>query len=448
MATISFSYSYSISDNINHQSSLLIICGHVDLYATCDEALKSVGITNTVTIETIKNVASSKLNPGQDDGSTFDLFLDDRKIILAVLPIGSSRHNSPARPHAVSSIVKSNKGSGDLTVLLIPSNPGHILAQALAVSRQFPVFSLKSKIPVVVAVNVVIHCDQSPDNEELLKDIEAEADSIRLTQRLVDTPTNILNVSTYVEEVKVIASSLGCGLDIIQGKDLETKGFGGIWGVGKAASHLPALVILSHVPSGSDDNKSVCLVGKGIVYDTGGLSLKIPPGMAGMKVDMAGSAAVLGAFAALVKRNVNQRLHAFLCLAENSVSSDATRPDDVHTFLSGKTAEINNTDAEGRLVLADGCYYATSSFNPSHLIDIATLTGAQGIATGKHHAAIFCNDDSFELLAMSAGKYTGDLTFPIVYCPEFHRHEYKSQVSLLCIVSHCMRNYFLFPIGC
>jgi probable aminopeptidase NPEPL1 len=137
---------------------------------------------------------------------------------------------------------------------------------------------------------------------------------------------------------------------------------------------------------------------------------------------------VLGAFIVAVKRNINKKIHAFLCIAENSVGPLSTRPDDVHKFLSGKTVEINNTDAEGRLVLADGCHYAASRFNPSLIMDMATLTGAQGVTTGQKHAAIYCTDDDLEALAMKVGKYTGDLTMPIVYCPEFHRAEFKSQV--------------------
>ena len=142
-----------------------------------------------------------------------------------------------------------------------------------------------------------------------------------------------------------------------------------------------------------------------------------------------GSAAVLGAFVTLVKRNVNKRVHALLCISENSVGPLSTRPDDVHTFLSGKTVEVNNTDAEGRLVLADGCYHASITFNPAYIIDIATLTGAQLIATGRNHAAIYCNDDDLEYAAVKVGKKTGDLTFPIPYAPEFYRPEFKSQVA-------------------
>ncbi len=262
------------------------------------------------------------------------------------------------------------------------------------------------------------------------KEVNSTIANIRLAQRLVDMPPNLLHTDAYVAECREVAAQLGCGITVIQGSELEEKGFGGLWGVGKASEHLPALVVLSHIPAGQQSSKSICMVGKGIVYDTGGLSIKTPTtSMAGMKVDMGGSAAVLGAFATAVSSmSLASPLHALLCISENSIGPLATRPDDVQTFLSGKTVEVNNTDAEGRLVLADGCFYAHRDLNPRVIIDIATLTGAQLIATGKNHAAIYCNDDELEAVAVGAGKSTGDLTFPIPYCPEFYRNEFRSQV--------------------
>ena len=155
------------------------------------------------------------------------------------------------------------------------------------------------------------------------------------------------------------------------------------------------------------------------------------PFIVSMKRDMGGAAAIFSAFCCAAQTGVvkNQKLYAILCLAENAVSPEATRPDDVQTFLSGKTVEINNTDAEGRLVLADGCCHAIQFLKPSILIDMATLTGAQGFATGRHFGAIYANADGLEQLAIQAGKETGDLLFPVPYAPEFFRPEFKSAVA-------------------
>jgi probable aminopeptidase NPEPL1 len=148
-----------------------------------------------------------------------------------------------------------------------------------------------------------------------------------------------------------------------------------------------------------------------------------------MKMDMAGAAAVLAGFEAAVELQVSKRLTAILCIAENAVGPNAVRPDDLVQMFSGKTVEINNTDAEGRLVLADGVAWAAKHRSPDVIIDIATLTGAQAVATGKHHAAIYCNHEDWEVKAVVAGKLSGDLTHPLPYCPEFFRKEFRSQVA-------------------
>ena len=141
------------------------------------------------------------------------------------------------------------------------------------------------------------------------------------------------------------------------------------------------------------------------------------------------SPALVGFATAVALGNLKQPLHGLLCLAENAVGPKSTRPDDIHIMLSGKSVEVNNTDAEGRLVLSDGVFYAYKYLKAGVIMDIATLTGAQGIATGRNHAAIYCNSDELEDLAVTAGKYSGDLTFPIPYCPEFYRNEFRSVVA-------------------
>ena len=175
--------------------------------------------------------------------------------------------------------------------------------------------------------------------------------------------------------------------------------------------------------------RTLAWVGKGIVYDTGGLSLKGKDGMPGMKADMGGAAAVTGAFFAAVRAGYGQNLHALLCLAENAIGPQAVRPDDIIKLYSGKTVEINNTDAEGRLVLGDGVAHAVKHLQPDAIVDLATLTGAQLVATGRRHAAIVANDDGIEARAMRSGKRSGDLVHPLPYCPEFYRKEFESKVA-------------------
>jgi probable aminopeptidase NPEPL1 len=179
----------------------------------------------------------------------------------------------------------------------------------------------------------------------------------------------------------------------------------------------------------SKKGKHIGLVGKGVTYDTGGLHIKGRGGMEGMKCDMGGAAAVLGAFLALARHHKSSRVTLVMCLAENAIGPNAYKPDDVLTMHSGKTVEINNTDAEGRLLLADGCSYAARNLGCDIVLDAATLTGAQGVATGEHYAAVVSNDDEVEQALCHAGKASGDMCWALPFAPEFYRSEFASPIA-------------------
>jgi probable aminopeptidase NPEPL1 len=151
--------------------------------------------------------------------------------------------------------------------------------------------------------------------------------------------------------------------------------------------------------------------------------------MPNMKTDMGGAAAVLAAFNAAVALGTQVELTAVLCIAENSVGPNATRPDDVLHMLSGKTVEVNNTDAEGRLVLADGVAWVARERNPDQVVDVATLTGAQGVATGQRVAAIITNRDALESTTVQVGRKTGELVHPLPFIPEFFQSEFSSTIA-------------------
>jgi probable aminopeptidase NPEPL1 len=292
MATISYSYTHqNTSIDLLASADVLIIAGSVDILKNISPAhiaFQQLNLASDIAIETLKSAVDT-LSPSTDDESaTSLLLLPRRKVTVAVLPTGASRHNTPSRSHAVTSIVKAHKSSDNMVVLLLPSSRDHALAQAIAIARPFPLFTMKSKKPKNTEVHVLIHLPEPNPmlDDDLLADIKATAESIRLCQRLVDTPPNVLTTDAYVEEAAAIAASIGCKIEVIRGKELDYRGFGGIAGVGRASDHPPAIVVLSHIPTGTEDSQSICIVGKGIVYDTGGLSIKVPPGMAGMKNDM------------------------------------------------------------------------------------------------------------------------------------------------------------------
>lgn len=311
-----------------------------------------------------------------------------------------------------------------------------VFASGCAVVRAFPLYSRKSnrsQEPSSVNVEFIIIDDKTGRiSGETLSDedidcLQNAARGIQLAAKIVDMPCSDMNVSHFLDEVNQIGDELNIKPLIIRGEELKERGFGGIYGVGKASTVPPALCVLSHLVNGATE--TVAWVGKGIVYDTGGLSIKGKTSMPGMKRDCGGAAAILGAFYAAVKAGFTENLHAIFCLAENSVGPDATRPDDIHQLYSGLTVEINNTDAEGRLVLADGVCYAEKDLNCGIILDMATLTGAQGIATGKYHAACMTNSKVWEDKAIEAGRSSGDLVAPLPYSPELHFSEFTSSVA-------------------
>lgn len=354
------------------------------------------------------------------------------RVAIGVLPELCSRHNSPARPHALTSLVRQLvTGDGPIAVVLALDCSSHGFAAGCAVSRAFSVYSRKTGEGAGAERVVRVAALPADDGAVDLEQIAATAAGIRLAARLVDAPPSELTTTAFVDIIREsIALSPRVEINVIEGEALAAGGFGGLWGVGKAAECPPALVVLDYTPENmTPTSQDVAWVGKGIVYDTGGLSIKPKTGMPGMKADMGGAAAVLGAFTAAVNLGLNHRIRALLCIAENAVGPKATRPDDILTMYSGKTVEVNNTDAEGRLVLADGVAYAARHLKPKTIIDLATLTGAQLVSTGRRHAAVMSDSAELEAAVVEAGRRSGDLSFPIPYCPEFFRKEFKSEVA-------------------
>ncbi|KAJ3089404.1 hypothetical protein HK100_007758, partial [Physocladia obscura] len=359
------------------------------------------------------------------DGTTETItsYVAGKTITAAVFSDKRTRNVGPVRADAIQDVVSKNSGKdGNVAIVVRLQSEIQILPAALAIARAFPIYVRKQKTAAERTVNVYFVVANGAESVNIAK-IQIVADAVREAAELVDTPPNELNPTTYVNFVrKVWAERLeatGVTLTVIQGKELEERGYGGIWNVGKGSENLPALVVLSHVPEGA--KKSVAWVGKGITFDTGGLSIKISGAMCNMKTDMGGSAGVFEGFIATVLNGVNKNfsLHAILCIAENSVDERSYRVDDIITAYSGKTVEINNTDAEGRLCLMDGVAHACKHLNPDVIVDMATLTGAQTYATGAKHAGLVSNSADFEHLMVSAGKASGDLAFPMLYCPEF-----------------------------
>ncbi|MCC6619715.1 MAG: leucyl aminopeptidase family protein [Deltaproteobacteria bacterium] len=352
------------------------------------------------------------------------------RVSLVAVSDRASRHNVASRPDQVAQALKGRAGKGRVAFVIALDRAADAFAVGAAAARAFPLYTKKKKAEEATAeVALVAPPDQVIPAAELTR-IAAVARAIREAQRMVDMPASELHTDAFVAEAEAVASAVGATITVLRGDELVRRGLGGIASVGQAATRGPALVHLAWVPTTTPEAAPpMAWVGKGIVYDTGGLSLKGKTDMPGMKNDMGGAAAVLQGFRAAVELGAARRLDAVLCLAENSVGPQAMRPDDIITLYSGKTVEVNNTDAEGRLVLADGVAYATRDLEAPIVVDLATLTGAQLMATGKLHAAIVSNDEALEAQAVAAGKRSGDLVFPLPYAPELYRAELTSPVA-------------------
>jgi probable aminopeptidase NPEPL1 len=358
-----------------------------------------------------------------------------RKVTLGLLPDAVSRHNSPSRSHAINGCSK-GLGEGKAGVVLCLDDPSHYLPAANAIGRTQALQSRKTDGGAkkktkageitIAAINPAGKAIKTP------ADVKHVVEATRWAAGLVDLPTAEMHADDFVTECKkALKGVAGVKIQAIVGKDLLTKGLRGLHGVGRAANVAPRLLIMEYSPR-KKTKRHVALVGKGVVYDTGGLNIKVGGFMAGMKCDMGGGAAVAGAFVALARGKAPLRVTCLVPLAENAVGPDSYRPDDVLTMHSGKTVEINNTDAEGRLLLADGVSYAARHCKPDAVIDAATLTGAQLVATGKKHAAVVSNREGLERLAVSAGRASGDLTHPLPFAPEFYQSEFKSEFADMC----------------
>ncbi len=353
------------------------------------------------------------------------------RLVLIVLPDETARYNCAARSiHADELLKKAEVGGGTTAVLACAEKPGHVLPLARALARAWPMYSRQTGKQGAKDKKVARFCALAVGGKPLplSKADRAIVDYSRWAARLVDMPTAELTTADFVRETRKAARGLPhLRVSVINAKDVLAKGMGGLHAVGRTAVQGPRLLLLHYKPPGA--KQLGALIGKGIVYDTGGLSIKSSAGMFGMKMDMGGAAGVVGAALALASGGHKQAFVCAAALAENAIGPDAYRPNDILDMHSGKTVEINNTDAEGRLVVADALSYVARTYKPEVLIDMATLTGAQLIATGWRHASVVSNRTGLERAAAEAATATGDLVHPLPFAPELYQVEFASQVA-------------------
>jgi leucyl aminopeptidase len=251
---------------------------------------------------------------------------------------------------------------------------------------------------------------------------------VHLSRDLGNCPPNDMYPMAFAEKAELWAKQYdNVKVEIIDYEAAKRHGMGGLVAVGMGSSRKPCMVIFTL--NGDQKGRHPMLVGKGITFDTGGISLKPGANMDEMKYDMGGSATVFGTMEALASSGYPGKVVAITCMAENMPAANAQRPGDVITTLSGKTIEVLNTDAEGRLVLSDGLWKAGTDYEPEYIVDFATLTGACVVALGHEATGLWSNDDDFRTRIHEAGNDVGELAWPMPLLPAFEKEMTNSKIA-------------------
>ncbi len=275
-----------------------------------------------------------------------------------------------------------------------------------------------------------INCEEKEASEltATIERLSAVVSGVHLSRDLGNCPPNDMYPMAFAAKAEAWAKDYAnVKVEVIDYEAAKRHGMGGLVAVGMGSARKPCMVIFTL--NGDIKGRHPVLVGKGITFDTGGISLKPGANMDEMKYDMGGSATVFGTMHALASSGYEGKVVGITCMAENMPSSNAQRPGDVITTLSGKTIEVLNTDAEGRLVLSDGLWKAGTDFDPEYIVDFATLTGACVVALGHEATGLWSNDDDFRTRLHEASKDVSELAWPMPLLPAFEKEMTDSKIA-------------------
>ncbi|MBK8458277.1 MAG: leucyl aminopeptidase [Phyllobacteriaceae bacterium] len=268
-------------------------------------------------------------------------------------------------------------------------------------------------------VRVTILCADPAAAKKAFAETSAIADGVTFARDLVNEPANILGPVEFAAQLAEM-EKLGVKVEILTEKEMKKLGMGSLLGVAQGSVRPPRLVVMQW-SGGKAKQAPVAFVGKGVVFDTGGISIKPAAGMEDMKGDMGGAAAVAGLMKALAGRKAKANVVGIVGLVENMPDGNAQRPGDIVTSMSGQTIEVLNTDAEGRLVLADALWYCNDRFKPRFMVNLATLTGAIMVALGQTYAGLFSNNDELATRLSAAGEATGEKVWRMPLGPDYDK---------------------------
>ncbi len=355
-------------------------------------------------------------------GTSFEVFTPEGRVVLVGL--GASEDHEGAGSHTAELLGRLRRialdGRG-----LPPDRVAEFAAACCLRAWRPPVLRKHADPddPVLDALDILL--DDDPGFAALWGPREAAVRATLWARDLVSLPSNLLTPAGFVKKLKDVVK-LGATLEVLDAEALRDQGFGALLAVGQGSVNPPCLAVLRW--AGTQPDAPVAFVGKGITFDTGGICIKPADRMWEMRADMAGAAAAAGAIMALALRRSPAPAVAVLPLAENVTGAASYRPGDVLRTRSGRTVEVIDTDAEGRLVLADAIDHAVRVLKPRAVIDLATLTGAIVTALGNHMAGLFQNDPGLAAAAVAAGRAAGEPVWPMPIADE-HRHELDSDIA-------------------
>jgi leucyl aminopeptidase len=366
------------------------------------------------------SINSKKLN--KTKGSSLTLIANKDKKIQEILIycIGEIKNYNSEKADRIGGSIFSliSKSISNLTIYVEPDKKHKIIIEDLAArivhgiklrSYTFFKYKLKNKSKHNIALNQIEIITKNPSlTKKYYSPLKSLEEGVYLTRNLVSEPANILTPKTLAEEAEKL-KSLGVKVEVLKLAQIKRLKMGALLGVAMGSANEPRVVSMTW--NGTKNTKSkpeVCFVGKGVTFDTGGISIKPSGGMQDMKWDMGGSGVVIGLMKALAGRKAKVNISAVVGLVENMPSGKAQRPGDVVVASSGHSIEVINTDAEGRLVLADAVTYAINKFKPKRLIDLATLTGAVIVSLGPQRAGLFSNNDELANNIFNSGEKTGE----------------------------------------
>ena len=350
-------------------------------------------------------------------GQLFESFVERDGKVLRLALAGAGDRNDEARSanleKAGAAIAGKYQSSGETEVVLDLADSGLSAEEAASVllglrlrNWRYDVYRTRMKDEQKISLETVTVINASDGSEAAWAEAAHLASGIEFTRELVTEPANIIYPESFVARCRERFEGTGAEIVVLGEAEMEKLGMGSLLGVGLGSERESQLLAIRWNGGGSE--APAAFVGKGVTFDTGGISIKPGPGMEDMKWDMGGGGAVAGAMLALVLRKAKANLVGVIGLVENMPDGKAQRPGDVVTSMSGQTIEVLNTDAEGRLVLADALHWTQEEFQPSRIVDFATLTGAIIISLGNEYAGVFSNNDELAGQLYEAGIATGD----------------------------------------